>query len=259
MADTALDSDGHNRLSPATAAQLARQASAGTAAVDEATRDLLDATAAMDQTSVHEPSLLPGWTRAHVLAHLSRDADARVNALTWARTGIEHPMYPSPADRDADIDNGARRDRRVLLDELEAASDRFTAAAQALPSHAWLNEVCDELLRAVPAMDVLRARLLEVRVHTIDLDCGVGFDDIPLTEAEQLLEDTVQEFGGRADVPALIVTADFGDHERSWSLRGTTTAPAHAHGPPGAVLGWLLGRGASEDIAGDAPALPFWL
>ena len=32
------------------------------------------------------PSALPGWTRAHVLTHLARNADAMVNLLTWART-----------------------------------------------------------------------------------------------------------------------------------------------------------------------------
>ena len=41
------------------------------------------------------PSLLPGWTRAHVLAHVAGNADALVNLLTWARTGEETPMYAS--------------------------------------------------------------------------------------------------------------------------------------------------------------------
>ena len=29
-----------------------------------------------------EPSLLPGWSRGHVLTHLARNADAMVNLLT---------------------------------------------------------------------------------------------------------------------------------------------------------------------------------
>ena len=52
-------------------------------------------------------SALPGWSRAHVVAHLARNADALVNLLTWARTGVETPMYPSRAVRDADIETTA--------------------------------------------------------------------------------------------------------------------------------------------------------
>ncbi|MCR8526173.1 maleylpyruvate isomerase N-terminal domain-containing protein, partial [Escherichia coli] len=52
----------------------------------------------LDQLSddaLEEPSRLPDWSRAHVVAHLARNADALGNLLTWARTGVETPMYPS--------------------------------------------------------------------------------------------------------------------------------------------------------------------
>jgi len=49
--------------------------------------------------AVTEPSALPGWTRGHLLTHLARNADALVNLLTWARTGIPTPMYASPDQR----------------------------------------------------------------------------------------------------------------------------------------------------------------
>ena len=35
------------------------------------------------------PSLLPGWDRRHVLAHVARNADALRNLLTWAETGVK--------------------------------------------------------------------------------------------------------------------------------------------------------------------------
>ena len=41
------------------------------------------------------PSALPGWSRAHVLTHVARNADAMINLLTWARTGVPH--LPTPA------------------------------------------------------------------------------------------------------------------------------------------------------------------
>src|SRR5262249_43465519 len=63
----------------------------------------------LDDAAVAAPSLLPGWTRGHVLAHVARNADGAVNLLTWARTGEETPQYASGEQRDADIEAGAAR------------------------------------------------------------------------------------------------------------------------------------------------------
>jgi hypothetical protein len=49
------------------------------------------------------PSLLPGWSRRTVIAHVARNADALCNLLTWARTGVETPMYASAEAREAAI------------------------------------------------------------------------------------------------------------------------------------------------------------
>ena len=56
--------------------------------------------AALTDSQARAPSLLPGWTRGHVVTHLARNADALRNLLTWARTGIPTPMYPSRQARD---------------------------------------------------------------------------------------------------------------------------------------------------------------
>ena len=57
------------------------------------------------------PSLCEGWTRAHVVTHIARNADALSNLVHWATTGEPTPMYASPESRDADIAEGARRAR----------------------------------------------------------------------------------------------------------------------------------------------------
>ena len=51
--------------------------------------------AKLSDTELAEPSALPDWSRAHVVAHLARNAEALGRLLTWARTGVENPMYPS--------------------------------------------------------------------------------------------------------------------------------------------------------------------
>src|SRR5215472_16842111 len=51
----------------------------------------------LTDADVREPSLLPGWTRGHVLTHLARNAEGGVRLLEWARTGVPSYAYPSLA------------------------------------------------------------------------------------------------------------------------------------------------------------------
>jgi maleylpyruvate isomerase len=67
--------------------------------VDRATDRLLATVSSLTGDDVAVPSLLPGWTRGHVLTHLARHADGGVNLLTWARTGVPTPQYESVARR----------------------------------------------------------------------------------------------------------------------------------------------------------------
>src|SRR6266496_3912112 len=94
------------------------------ARVGAATDRLLATAAALSDTQAREPSLLPGWTRGHVLTHIARNADGMVNLLHWARTGTQTPMYASPESRAADIEAGAGRPAAGL-----AADVRESAAA----------------------------------------------------------------------------------------------------------------------------------
>ena len=48
-------------------------------------------------------SLLPGWSRSHVVSHVSANAQAIGRLLHWARTGEPLPMYPSMQERDREI------------------------------------------------------------------------------------------------------------------------------------------------------------
>src|SRR5678816_1103084 len=49
--------------------------------VDRATQRFLDSAADLTDANLAEPSLLPGWTRAHVMAHVARNADSLINLL----------------------------------------------------------------------------------------------------------------------------------------------------------------------------------
>lgn len=237
-----------------------RQPTAHLEAVDAATARLLEVVDSLDESSAHAASLLPGWTRAHVLTHLARNADALVNLLTWARTGVEHPMYASREDRDADIHKGAARHLPLIVEDLTASAGRFSHAVRTMPSTAWASEVASATGKRIPAPEIPRMRLLEVWVHLADLDHGFTFDDIPPIELEGIINDAVRQFAGRTDVPSLSLRTDFDDGRSSvWDLGSAEQAAHQVRGRPGAVLGWLMGRTGPERLAGNPPTLPPWL
>src|ERR671910_2993240 len=56
------------------------------------------------------PSLLPGWSRAHVVAHLALNGYALAAVVDGVARGETVAMYESDAQRDAEIDELAQSD-----------------------------------------------------------------------------------------------------------------------------------------------------
>ncbi len=83
--------------------------------MNEGTEHLLGAVAALDPGTLMSPSRLPGWTRAHLIGHVARNAEALVRLVSWARTGIENPMYESTDQRSAEIASTATLRPDTLL------------------------------------------------------------------------------------------------------------------------------------------------
>lgn len=218
---------------------------------------------AAGRVPMDEPSHLPGWTRAHVTAHVARNADALVNLLTWARTGVETPMYTSAAQRAADIQEGARRADGELRVDLRAADARFAAAAADLPPPCWDAAVRTARGRTVPASEVPWMRAREVWVHAVDLNAGVTFAGIPRPVVLALLDDVATAFTGRSDMPAVELRAR--DEDRRWVLGPAgTSAPVVVTGEAAGLAAYATGRPSPSPLdtatpGGALPALPAWL
>jgi maleylpyruvate isomerase len=148
--------------------------------IDFASQRLLGTARIIDDSDLRAPSLLPGWTRAHVLAHLARGADALRNLMIGVRTGQPKPGYVSREARDADIETGAQQTRGDLLDDLAAASNAFRTVSRQVPDEAWATEV-DWVpnLDPFPARELLIRRLVDVELHHVDLGAGYTAADWP--------------------------------------------------------------------------------
>ncbi|MET7638973.1 maleylpyruvate isomerase family mycothiol-dependent enzyme [Streptomyces sp. NPDC005438] len=217
--------------------------------VDAATQELLTAVGRLDAPALTEPCQLPGWTRGHLLAHVSRNADALDRVLRG------EPMYASAEARDADIEAGAGRGPAEQLDDLRASADRLSATARALGDPDWEREV--ELRGGVRdlAARIPFRRLAEVEIHHVDLDVGRGFRDLPAAFVERQVDVMARRFLGNPDVPGLELRADSGNHWRSGVERGE---PLVVTGDPVDLLAWLMGRSTGSGLTadGELPALP---
>jgi maleylpyruvate isomerase len=230
------------------------------AKVDAATARLLQTAAAISEEQARQPSLLPSWTRGHVLTHIARNADGLKNLLIWARTGVETPQYASFQARNDEIEAGAGRPAAELAADLAGSAATFASEAASLADADWGAEVRAIRGPAHPAWVTLRRRLTEVEIHHADLDAGYGPADWPAEFCAQLLPQVVRDFAGPDSPAALLTDSTDGSEHR--------TGPAEQApeititGPSWHLLAWLLGRsdgaGLTAEPAGPLPAVPPW-
>jgi maleylpyruvate isomerase len=124
-------------------------------------------------------SLLPGWTRKHVAAHLALNAEALGNLVYWAKTGEERRMYSSPDQRKTDIEAGALHPADDLRAWFDESARILSEAMGELTADRWQTPVLTAQGRRVPATEILWMRGREVMIHAVDLGGGVTFADLP--------------------------------------------------------------------------------
>jgi maleylpyruvate isomerase len=197
-----------------------------------------------------DPSLLPGWTRRHLVAHVALNAEALGNLVTWARTGVETPMYASAQQRDADIAAGSAKPAAELRAWAVRSADALDAAFATLSDDQWQHRVRTAQGRDRAASEIPWMRAREVLIHAVDLDAGTGFGDLPRDFLAALITDITAQRSG----PALLVAPT--DDDRTWTVRGDGP-PVTARGPLAELTAYLAGR-PHRDVA-PAPALPRWL
>ena len=226
--------------------------------ITQAQDRLLTTAAALSDEQAREPSLLPGWTRAHVLTHIARNADGLRNLLIWAQTGTETPQYASRDERDAQIEAGAGLGAAELAEDVRRSAEAFLAQASELAGEAWNAQVRGLRGPAHPAWFILHRRLTEVEVHHVDLAAGYGPPDWPDWFVTDMLYQVTGDMAEAADAPPVTVTdASSG---RQYLLSQDARPDREITGTGAELLAWLLGRsggaGLVADPDGPLPAVP---
>lgn len=211
--------------------------------VRTASQRLVRTVDSLDDDVWARPSLLPGWSVAHVAAHLTLNAEGLGAALVGALEGKPVTMYSSQRNRNADIEELSASTPAELRDRLLASVTSFEAAASALT-----EEAAGVVIERTPgsgvtfhAGAVAWMRLREVEIHHADLgpdlgpDLGNGYSsaDWPEEFTLRLLDHRARRHDGpgfHAEAADLDLSWDFG------TPGPTVTGPAHE------LAWWCTGR-----------------
>jgi maleylpyruvate isomerase len=228
--------------------------------VDAATGLLLQSAERLTDQQARQPSLLPGWSRGHLLTHVARNADSLRNLLVWARTGVETPQYSYPGQRAEGIAAGAGRPSAELIADLASSAAELNAEAAGLPDSAWAAQVGGMNGKAHPAWYTMWRRLTEVEFHHVDLGLAYAAEDWPEPFATYGLTRVAADFT-EPDSPAVLLRCS--DAPIVVQIGPAGEQPVHTvTGPVRPLLAWLAGRGAGTGLTveppGPLPVLPAW-
>jgi maleylpyruvate isomerase len=219
---------------------------------------LLATASALSDEQMREPSLLPGWTRGHVLTHIARSGDGLRNLFVWAETGVETPQYPSLEARASDIEAGAGRSADEITTDLAAAAEAFVEHARKLPDEAWMSEVRGIRGPVHPAWFVLNRRLFEVEVHHADLGLSYQPPDWPEWFVTAEMYRVTSELARNPDAPSAVLNDALSG--RQFFLRTDDASDTAITGAGYALLAWLIGRPSDGELTvepeGPLPDIP---
>ncbi len=214
-----------------------------------ATRRLVRTADTLTDAQHAEPSGLPGWTRAHVLAHLALNAEGLAAALGGIVEGRRVPVYRSQQARDEDIETLAAASPGMVRTRLLGGCTALSDAIGAVP-----DDAAQTTIERVPGGPVFPAgevpwmRLREVEIHHADLGVGYARSDWEPAFATGLIDWLVSR--NDAEPPFLARATDV---DRTWTFGAGGPVVS---GRAADLAWWLTGRGAGEGLTSEGGELP---
>ncbi|MBM3674593.1 MAG: maleylpyruvate isomerase family mycothiol-dependent enzyme [Actinobacteria bacterium] len=164
---------------------------------------LLNSVAALTEGELRAASLLPGYSRAHVIAHIANKAWAHVVLLGGAAAGEVRRLHPEGYDSDEAAREGACRPGDELRSELERSLAALEAAWDHLDEGRW--DVRGVMMAGSRTMaEIVGHHLRNVEVHHVDLDVGYRPADWPRTFVDGELARRLRALPDRAEHPELL-------------------------------------------------------
>jgi maleylpyruvate isomerase len=198
---------------------------------------LLEIADGLTDAELRAPSLLPGWSRGHVLNHLRRNAIGFTGMCAAAQAGEVGMQYPGGAEeRSAGIEDGADDPAATLVGNLRESIYALEAAWFRGDGTMWMGSGVVAGGATINIHDIPFRRLREVVVHTTDLDVGYGY----------------------GEWPDLYVRLELERQKKTWAAThslGLTQFPANVMAlPEKQRLAWLIQRATVEGLP-EGPGL----
>jgi maleylpyruvate isomerase len=211
---------------------------------------------ALSDDDFDAPSLLPGWDRRHVVAHVGFNARALGRLVHWGRTGRETPMYASTDARNVEIDQGATLLPTALRELHRVEATNLAAVWREFPADRWDFPVRTAQGRTVPVSVTPWMRVREVWLHAVDLDSGGRFEDFPPELVDRLLVD-ITTWWTRSGTGAELTLAPTDRVVSGLAVSGPLTVT----GTAAQLARWAAGRGGGGVTAssGEPVVAPRWL
>jgi maleylpyruvate isomerase len=216
-------------------------------ALHEATRSLIRTVDGLSDEALAEASLLPDWSRAHVVAHIALNAEALAGVMRGLTTGEDVAMYASQESRDAEVAGLAAESPSALRDRFLASCTRFQDAVDHMPDDGWAGSFRRSPgADPWPAAELPTMRWREVEIHHADLAAGYTVADWPEPFLDAMFNRVVHD---REAGPSMLLRTPDGDVPL-----GTGSGPV-VIGSRADLTWWLLGRGGGAGLTGD-PEIP---
>lgn len=127
-----------------------------------------------------------------MVAHVHLNAEALLRLVTWAKTGIETPMYASHLARATEIEENSQLAPGDLRQLVSHSAQELDEAMSLLEPTEWDAAVVTVTGRRVLVDELPWLRVREVAVHAVDLGTGFSFEALPLMLTQAIVMETVQ-------------------------------------------------------------------
>jgi maleylpyruvate isomerase len=166
-------------------------------------RVLVAALAPLSDDDLRSPSLLPGYSRGHVVAHLTNKTKAHVWLFGGPSAGEIRRLHPDGYDADLAAGAGAGRSAVELRSDLKHWFEQLDAAWQSLDEALWDRQ---GIMTAGPRTmaEIVAHHLRNVEVHHVDLDIGYRPSDWPPHFVDNELAKRLRALPDRADYVDLL-------------------------------------------------------
>ncbi|NED96217.1 maleylpyruvate isomerase family mycothiol-dependent enzyme [Phytoactinopolyspora alkaliphila] len=195
----------------------------------------------LDEPTLRASSNLPGWSRAHVLAHITNVGHGAARQVEYAARGELIDFYDGGRPgRNAAIEAGAALPMEDHRHQVHSMLDRLEGTWPPDGSPLWEQRV---LYRDGSVADVLLTWWREVRIHLVDLDAGIGADTWNEPFCRHLFVFLAPRLPSGTAVELRFTDPDVGGMSEPWRVHGTASGEVLVvEGGMRDIALWLAGR-----------------